>query len=244
VLQTWRLIHIAAGVVALAIFWIPLVARKGGRLHRRAGLVYAWAMLVVVVAAFGTVGWRLEYEDLPSVRVRSVFLAYVGLLAFASGWFGLRALRTKKRTGPSWNPIDIGPSVALALGGLALIGWWLRTDVSVLVIVFGVLGLWLGVQHLRTWLTAPNDAHHWWYQHMSGMIAACIGTVTAFLVVNSSRLVPDSFNLVLWIAPGVVGGVGISVWTAYYRKKFARPERGADASATSGVVSGAPGAER
>jgi hypothetical protein len=221
-LSAWRLVHITAGFLALATFWIPLVSAKGGRLHRRVGLVYAWAMLVVVVAAFGTVVWRLQHEDMPWIVVRSVFLAYVGLLTFASGWFGLRALRTKKRTGPSFNPIDVGPSVALALGGVAMLWWWFRTDVSILVVFFGVLGLVLGVQHLLTWWTAPKDSHHWWYQHMSGMIAACIGTVTAFLVVNSARLVPHSLDTALWVAPGVVGGVGIGVWTAYYRRKFAR----------------------
>ena len=30
-------VHIAAGVVALLVFWVPLVTKKGGTVHRRVG---------------------------------------------------------------------------------------------------------------------------------------------------------------------------------------------------------------
>ena len=40
-----RGIHIAAGVTALATFWLPMVTKKGGRLHRRVGWVPEQAQL-------------------------------------------------------------------------------------------------------------------------------------------------------------------------------------------------------
>lgn len=226
-LTLWRHAHIAAGAVALATFWIPLVSRKGGPLHRRVGLVYAWSMLIVVVAALGAVASRLSADADPAVRSRSIFLAFIALLAFASGWDGLRALRTKKRTGPSSNPLDLGPSLALAIAGPAMILLARPLNGGLLWFVFGVLETVLGVRHLATWRSTPTDKLHWWYQHLAGMIAACIATVTAFLVVNAHRLGLDTLGLTVWIAPGVIGGVGIGVWTAYYRRKFTRPADGA-----------------
>ena len=108
-LNAWRMAHIAAGSVALATFWIPLVTFKGGRIHRGAGLVYAWSMLVVVVAAVGAAGWRLLYDMDAAARSRSVFLSFIALLTFAAGWNGLRALRTKRRAGPALTRSTCSP---------------------------------------------------------------------------------------------------------------------------------------
>src|SRR5260370_11604108 len=50
--QSLRWVHITAGSIALILFWIPAIARKGGRTHIRAGWVYVVCMSVVVVTAF------------------------------------------------------------------------------------------------------------------------------------------------------------------------------------------------
>ena len=44
-------VHIAAGSIALASMWIPIVARKGGPAHRRAGWVFVVSMVVVAATA-------------------------------------------------------------------------------------------------------------------------------------------------------------------------------------------------
>jgi hypothetical protein len=54
--QSLRWIHIAAGSIALILFWIPAIARKGGRTHIRAGWFYVACMSVVVVTALGMSG--------------------------------------------------------------------------------------------------------------------------------------------------------------------------------------------
>jgi hypothetical protein len=215
--------HIAAGSVALATFWIPLVTFKGGRLHRAAGLVYAWSMLVVVVAAIAVAASRWLSDMNPEARSRSVFLSFIALLTFAAGWNGLRALRTKRRTGPSANPLDLLPSASLALGGAAMAIWGVANGFRPLPMIFGVLGAVLGGQQLAEWRRTPTDPHHWVYQHLRGMIIACIATVTAFLVVNAPRLGLAMFGLTVWVLPGIVGGIGIGVLRAYYGRRFARP---------------------
>src|SRR4051812_29449906 len=98
-------IHIAAGAVSLLLFSVPLVTTKGGRTHRRVGWVYVAAAATVAVTGFlsciplvsggGPLRWRA-----------GIFLAYVSVLAGASALFGVRALRTKGRAGPSRAAID------------------------------------------------------------------------------------------------------------------------------------------
>jgi hypothetical protein len=56
---------------------------------------------------------------------------------------------------------------------------------------------------------------------MTGMGTSCITTVTAFLVVNAHRFGLGTFDLLVWTAPGVVGGVGLGVWRWYYEHRFA-----------------------
>lgn len=45
-------LHILAGFTALIVFWIPLVTKKGGMIHRRVGWIYVWAMGIVSATAF------------------------------------------------------------------------------------------------------------------------------------------------------------------------------------------------
>ncbi len=101
--QSLRWVHIAAGSIALILFWIPAVAPKGGRTHIRAGWVYVVCMSVVVVTAFVMSGLAFtipvavrqiarplspaELSDFLRVqRIFATFLAYLAGVTLASGW--------------------------------------------------------------------------------------------------------------------------------------------------------------
>ena len=66
---------------------------------------------------------------------------------------------------------------------------------------------------------------HWWFEHMRSMLGACIAATTAFLVVNANRLGFETFSLVVWLAPTIIGIPTIAIWTRYYRHKFAPAAR-------------------
>ena len=51
VMNTLVLAHVATGFIGLAAFWIPLFARKGGRVHVQAGRVFTYCAYVVTVSA-------------------------------------------------------------------------------------------------------------------------------------------------------------------------------------------------
>ena len=63
-------IHVATGFVGLAAFWVPIFARKGGRLHVRAGRVYAYSACVVTVSAVTVSTMSLQHESSNNVRWR------------------------------------------------------------------------------------------------------------------------------------------------------------------------------
>jgi uncharacterized membrane protein len=211
-------VHIAAGAVALLVFSVPLVTKKGGRTHRRVGWVYVAAAATVAVTGLLLCIPLVSGGSLLRWRA-GIFLTYVGLLAGASAHFGVRALRTKGRTGPSRAAIDLVPPLLLVAGGVALATFGVQRSM-VLYVLFAALGVVLGVAHLRFWLTPPAHARAWFLAHMNGMGTSCITTVTAFIVVNAKRFGMHSFDLLVWAGPIAVLAIGLTLWRRYYARRL------------------------
>jgi uncharacterized membrane protein len=213
-------IHIAAGILALLVFGLPLVTAKGGRTHRRVGWVYVAAAGTVAVTGIVSCAHMIASGGPGRVRA-GIFLAYVGVLAGASAQLGVRALRTKARTEATHAAIDLLPPLLLVGGGVALVGFGILHG-KILYVLFAMLGVAQGVTHLRYWLTPPSHGRAWFLAHMTAMGTSCITTVTAFAVVNAQRLGMRTFDLPLWIVPITVLGVGLTLWRRSYAKRFER----------------------
>jgi hypothetical protein len=221
VIDLLRFAHIATGTVALGSFWIPLVARKGGLVHRRAGWVYAGSMWAATFAAWVICVARLSDGD-PSNDAAAVFLGFVGLLSANGAATGIRVMRRRRRSAEGARWIDLGSSALFLAASLALGGWGVSKGAP-LPIAFGVLGLFLSARQLLYWTRGPRTKADWWTAHLGNMIGACIGTVTAFLVVNVPRFGLERYGLFFWLGPGVIGGIGIFLWTRYYERTLAVP---------------------
>jgi hypothetical protein len=213
-------LHVGAGSVALAAMGIPMVARKGGTLHRRAGQVFVAATATVSATALLLAGARFLFDPTPQGRRGGLFLLLVTVLTGAAVSAGVRVLRAKHRTGPHRHWWDVGVAALLVVSSLGGLGYGLANGAT-LFIAFSALGLTSGAGQLRYWLRPPRGPMHWWFEHMSAMLGACIAATTAFLVVNAQRWGLETFSLVAWLAPSVVGGIATAVWTGYYRKRFA-----------------------
>ncbi|PTL76100.1 DUF2306 domain-containing protein [Vitiosangium sp. GDMCC 1.1324] len=215
-------IHVAAGMTALSVFWLPMVARKGGPLHRRVGWVYVGAMAAVAVTGIAMCGWQLATNrsaSLPSY----LFLGYVGVLSWASASLGVRVLRAKSRTAAHRHPYDLGLPVVLILAAVGILSYGVVLRAPLLM-GFAPVGLLVGGSQLRYWLRPPTTRMHWWYEHLGAMVGSSIGALTAFLVVNAHRLGLNGFQLWLWLTPTVVGVVGMRLWVRHYQRRFeARP---------------------
>ena len=213
-----RWVHIVAGVVSLAAAWIPLVARKGGVVHRRAGWVYSIAMWTGTAGAWILCAERLVDDDATNDAM-ATFLAFVGLLTANGAATGIRVLRSKGREQRGRSVIDVASS-CLFLGAALALGAWGIARRSGLDIAFALLGIFLSARQLGYWLAASRTKADWWTMHLGNMLAACIGTVTAFLVVNVPRFGLEAYATLLWLAPGVIGGFAIAALSRYYRRRL------------------------
>jgi len=215
--NTLLALHIAGGSAALTSMWIPLIAKKGGKAHRRAGWVFVAGMTVVSLTALGLAGWRLLYDPRPGARNFAVFLIYIALLSGASVSSGIRVLRAKRRTTAHRHPWDIGLPALLTIASVLIAAFGVRTGQG-LFAAFSLIGLFNGINDLRYWLRPPTSPMHWWFAHMSGMLGGCIAALTAFMVVNAGSL--GLWPLAAWLGPSMVLGPISAIWTNYYRRKW------------------------
>lgn len=211
-------IHIAAGVIALATFLVPMVTAKGGKAHRRVGWVFVAAMAVIFFTGAPASLYRLATETRPGARASASFLLFVTILSGASTWKGMRVLRFKG-AGPNIRVIDLGVATLLGLGGAFTLYQGVVFK-SPLLLFFGPLGLISAFGDVRYWLNPNKPKMHWFFEHMGGMIGSSIAALTAFAALGSRSLGFGSFGLIAWIGPTLVF-VPISILMArHYRRKF------------------------
>lgn len=223
-------LHVLAGFLGLASFWIPVVAKKGGRLHIQAGWVFAISMLAAAISAvlislwtlMDPVGTQPEASGAAVERLlyfNGLFLGYLGLLAGLSARTGLLAVQRKKAHERYRNPTDIGLSILLfVVAALVLLVGIERSEPSF--IGMSVVGLMLGPVNLLFILRDPTDRLTWLYAHFGGMIGGGIAAHTAFLAFGANQLLPNIFDSVLvWVMPSVVGSAAISLLITRYKRK-------------------------
>ncbi|OLC00438.1 MAG: hypothetical protein AUH30_02605 [Candidatus Rokubacteria bacterium 13_1_40CM_68_15] len=206
-----RWIHIAAGMIALFVAPGAMVTVKGGRAHRRWGKVYFWSMATVAVTALALAVWRPNY-----------FLLMVAVFSFYLALSAYRALFRKRPSGAGALDWTSTLATLVASVGLVILGLvqpspvWQR--LGVVAIVFGAIGAVVAGRHAWHFVRPSTDRQAWWFDHMIGMLASYIATVTAFSVVNFTFLPP----VVRWLWPTLVGTPLIAAWVSYYKGRFRR----------------------
>jgi uncharacterized membrane protein len=215
--------HGICGALALSLFLVPMLSKKGGKTHVRVGWIYTLLMIGVGLSAFLITPWRafIDPDRTTSSQSFALFLTFISVLTLSSLWFGIVALRSKDRKEPVRSLKYILPPLLLAVTGLMVEVVGLKTS-DTLLIVFPLLGAFIVRGHLRYWLTTPQERMHWWYAHMSGMFTACIATITAFIVTVVPRLspAPIAHSPILWVAPGLILSKILGQWTKSYRAQF------------------------
>jgi hypothetical protein len=217
-----RIVHIAFGALAFLVLPVPLFARKGGKRHVSFGRVYAYAMGVLAVTGVPLAARGLFFDD-SARRANALFLFFIALLASASAWTGIRALRADRGPSPARRSIDlVAPSMLLA-GSIGLGALGLARGV-VLHVFFALLGSLLAVGQLSYWRRAARTRVDAIVMHIGGMGVSCITTITAFLVTNARYVFhAGAFNVFVWITPTVLGAIAIGVAQRAWRARLARP---------------------
>lgn len=213
-------VHIAFGVTGAATFWVAMLARKGGEVHKRWGKVFAWSLVVTGLCAVGmslcTLAWPTETH--PHIKdvvlIRAIFgwmMLYLGILTISLCWHGLQAVRNKTDHAANRNPFDIGLQLAViaAAANCALQGWLSGWH---LMIGMSMIGFASAGTNLLFMLTAKPWRLQFLVEHFKALVGAGISVYTAFLAFGSVRLMPQmALTGYLWFPP-IVLGVGTIVW--------------------------------
>jgi len=222
--------HIAVGSLALLIFWVPALAKKGSPLHVRAGRIYVTAMYIVAVTAFvasimvlaDPVGIRRPDDILDAAeaarlarrfRMFSLFLLMLSVLVFTSIRHGIAALRERRQPGMLSRPSHRALLAALALLALVVGSIGLYT-MQLLLIIFGGISLAASVSMFRDTRKRNPSRGDLVVAHLGGLISSGIGAYTAFFAFGGSRLLADvltgQWQVLPWVLPSIIGTIAIS----------------------------------
>lgn len=212
--------HILAGLAALLLFWVPALTRKGGRVHRRAGALYVWAMGIVVLSAVPLSArflWQGKW-------LAGVFLAYLAVITFTALWSGRTVLWHKHSPDRFYGPVVKALGVLNLVSALAVLVVGLRTQVW-LFVFFAPIGLIAAADAWQKTRAPVTDPHYWWYEHIGGMIGTGIAAHVAFLNFGARWLIPGYsldgwLGMLAWLVPVVAGVVAAEWTTRHYRRRF------------------------
>jgi uncharacterized membrane protein len=208
--------HIICGALVLLIGLIIMIAQpKGNKTHKKLGWVYYLAMCWISLSAIiGMIFFNFH-----------LFLFPIAIFSFHLVYSGFRSIKLKNSTKAAWYDwlVAIGTllvGVGLLIYGVEIIGT--NKGLGILSLVFGFFIGWSGLEDVFLYKNlAKKDKMWWWFHHMRGMLGGFLAAFTAFLVQNGEIIPVIGQSWIIWVVPGVAGGVGISRWTSYYKKKFA-----------------------
>ncbi|MEM7660212.1 MAG: hypothetical protein AAF399_29160 [Bacteroidota bacterium] len=225
--QILLFLHIAAGFLSLGIFWIPIFTKKGGINHRHLGKLYLIFMWVVVISAA-----LLSVKNVLVGRYQmAAYLGFIALITARPLWYGVAILNQKKGLSPSFQAKHLWFRAAILLASAALISFGIYLEgknVAVLMFIFGGLGMADLPRFLKDAKQPVTDAN-WLKQHIVGMCTSGIAAYTAFFVFGANQflagLLPGYWAVIPWVAPTIVGTIGIKYTLKKYglKKKKSTP---------------------
>ncbi|MCY4400831.1 MAG: hypothetical protein OXE96_16040 [Gemmatimonadetes bacterium] len=226
--------HVATGFVGLAAFWVPVFARKGGRVHVRAGRIFTYSAYVVTLSAVtASVGRIASYQmqgialaDEPDRYGIALFLGYLGVTTFATVRHAIRVVATRQEPKTLGTPLHKALAWASIAGSATVIafalGMW--TNLSPILLGLSPIGIFTGRGMLRAVRNPGSEHMGWFFSHMGSMLGGGIAFHTAFIVFGAQRVwayeIAGPLAAVPWLLPTVIGIPAIVVWTRYYRRKF------------------------
>ena len=206
-----RLLHSAAGTVALGAFWTAALATKGGPLHKKAGKIYLLGLIAVMALSTLMVAGKLLHGD-PAIAIFLLFLiSMVGTASWLM-WFSVRYRRAPERL---VGHVYRGLASWLVLAGGAL--FWLGVSRRAPLTMFlSLLGAGFGANMWRLALSANRDGRWWLAHHLNGVMLNFIATHDSFLALGIGSVVPELRQPV----PRMLIAVGITVVGVVLRVRF------------------------
>lgn len=242
-LNTYRFVltlHVMAGLIGLAAFWTPALARKGGVTHMRAGRIFYWCTCAIactgIVMAALLVGAPLAVHPPRTVvsaeraaiiareiRLAAPFLLYLVLITFTPVYHGVRVLATRRAPDQLRTPFHTVLHLATIAASVGMIVLGFSTG-RLVYVALSPIGFLIGLGDLGFARRPYPSPMAWWYEHMNSMLGGGIAFHTAFLVLGAGRLLGISLDgawaVLPWLLPTIIGVPASAIWTRYYRRKF------------------------
>lgn len=194
-------IHILSGFTALVTGFIAIVAQKGKKVHKKAGIIFFMGMILVCISA-----------TLISLIKQNQFLLHIGIFSFFLVYSGFRSVQHK-----SLYPNIMDWIVLLIV--ILNCAIMLFTN-QIVLIVFGAIGSFLAIRDAKLLYGVKTNKitqkNVWIIRHIGMMLGGYIATFTAFLVVNVSMA---SLPWLPWLLPTIIGTPLIAYWTSKYQPK-------------------------
>lgn len=194
--------HIASGGLALISGITPMLLEKGGKIHKRAGTVFVYAMFTASFSAF-----------VLSIMTNNSFLLAVAVFSFYMNYTGYRALRNRafKYVWYDWLASVVSASLGI---------YMISTRNTVLLVFGGILALMV-IQDLYKQFKGDEAIREARRQrvilHIGRMVGTYIAAFTAFVVVNVKNVKPWWLP---WLLPTLIGVPFIFYWAGQWRKKL------------------------
>jgi uncharacterized membrane protein len=210
-LKTVLIIHIVSGFTALITGFLSMLNRKGSSRHRLTGKIFFVGMTGVFISA-----------TIISISKSLAFLFMVGFFSYYLACSGYRSLYLKKlHLKQKPKALDWLISLTGIIAGIALIlfsiGWFSsRGPWGLVPLIFGSFCVVSGLQDISGFYYRPKNKQHWIITHGGRMGGSFAATLTAFIVVNVSI---GAYTWVLWILPGALTAVWISMVIKAYLQK-------------------------
>lgn len=190
--------HAGLGGIALLSGGIALASRKGQTVHKKAGIVFFYAMLLSTLLAL-MIAVSPHHEN--------AFLFSIGIFSIYFILSGYRSLNYKKKEFEL--RMDKLISWIMLLTGITMILYpiLLLKKVNFVLLIFGAIGLIFGIRDLILYRNKKRLKENWLGLHLGKMTGGYIAAVSAFFVVNN--ILPGVWN---WFTPGIIGGIFIGFW--------------------------------
>lgn len=207
--------HIGVGTLAFASLWTAAFTRKGGKLHRAAGRVYIWTMVIVLTTAAVLTVTTLTRGQ----WIGAVFLFYLLTITATSLWMGKRTLSFKGDThGYTRGPfLAVGVVNIIAAAGAVAVGLIAE---QYFIAGVSIIGFLIGFGAIGMWRNPPEHPRFWLKEHIGGMVGAGIATHVAFASVGLRQLFPDLDATVITIWPWLVPVVGGFVLAGLAERRY------------------------
>lgn len=241
-----RTAHVGAAFVGLVVFWLPILARKGGRLHVLCGRIFVASAAAALTTALVMCVWRfvdplgpLSPDAQPSadqsaslaglLRLIFAFLAALASSTLVTVIVAVRAVRARR---DSLALTGLGTRLLLGsqvVVGLALIAYasavWFEKPGEILYalpVAAGVAVAAFAWRDLRYFARPRTDPTAWRADHAEFMLRGGIAYHTAFAVfVLTPRLGglgSGALALLPWVLPSVLGFPVIWLWVRRQRR--------------------------